>query len=91
MTTIVPINPPLWVTTPLGEGEATFLIDRGPDHHLQWVVWINATGECWTLRNPEVRRVTNLTMGRDNITPFGEQSRSRFSFAGKDEFGDDKD
>ena len=39
------------------------MIDSGQEHHLQWVVFIDETGECWTFQNPEVRLQTNQTMG----------------------------
>ncbi len=72
------LDPPVWLMTPLGEAEAEFVIDRGPEHHIQWVCWILETGECWTLRNPEVRRATNVTMGRDAVTLFGAETVARF-------------
>ena len=31
-------NPPVWVTTPLGEGHALFLIDYGPSINTVWLV-----------------------------------------------------
>lgn len=72
------LDPPIWVLTPLGEADAEFVIDRGSEHHLQWVCWVHDTGECWTLRNPEVRRITNVTMGRDAVTAFGAETLERF-------------
>ena len=42
---------------------AEFVIDYGPDWHLQWVVFINATGECKTVQNPDVRLQRNETLG----------------------------
>lgn len=72
------LDPPIWLSTPLGDAEAEFIIDRGPEHHLQFVCWVLKTGECWTFRAPEVRRTTNLTMGRDQVTPFSESVLKRF-------------
>jgi hypothetical protein len=40
------------------------VIDYGPEHHLIWVVAINATGEIWSASNPTVRMPSNWTMGR---------------------------
>ena len=82
MANVVRLDPPIWVNTPAGEGDAEFMIDRGPEQHLQWVVWIHATGECWSFMNPHVRRCTNLTMGRDHITDFDKVTRDRFRWAG---------
>jgi len=58
------IKTPLPVDTPLGTGFAHFLIEHGDEHHLQWVCFIDETGECWTFENPDVRLQSNLTMGR---------------------------
>ena len=61
------IDPPLPLNTPKGAGLAHFLIDPGVEHDLQWVVFQDDTGECWTWRNRDVRAPTNVTMGR--VTP----------------------
>lgn len=84
------LDPPIWLETPLGDAEAEFIIDRGPEHHLQFVCWVLKTGECWTFRAPEVRRTTNLTMGRDQLTPFSAEILKRFSFGRKDNGGKEK-
>jgi hypothetical protein len=64
MTTILQLNPPLPITTPKGEGLAHVMIDYGIEHHLYWVVFITATGECWTYANPEIRACKNISYGR---------------------------
>lgn len=61
---ILQLNPPLPVTTPKGDGLAHLVIDYGAEHHLMWVVWLDASGECWTYPNPEIRACKNVTMGR---------------------------
>lgn len=81
---MIRLDPPLWLETPLGEAEAEFIIDRGPEHHLQFVCFILATGECWTFRTPEIRRATNVTMGRDRVSPFAKSTERRFSFGDRD-------
>ncbi len=58
------LNPPLPVTTPKGSGLAHLVIDYGLEHNLFWVVFIDATGECWTYPNPEIRAQKNITLGR---------------------------
>lgn len=75
------IDPPLPMRTPLGDGHAFFVTDRGPGHHLEWTVAIDATGEFWTLRNPEVRRQTSITEGWDAVSPFGEDVWRRFHWS----------
>lgn len=62
--TILQLNPPLPLMTPKGEGLAHIVIDCGIEHNLQWVVFINDTGECWTYQNPEIRACKNITYGR---------------------------
>ena len=66
---ILQLNPPIPVSTPKGDGLAWVLIDYGAEHHLMWVVAIDATGELWTYQNPEVRAVKNITMGRKTVRP----------------------
>ena len=61
---LVQLNPPLHMETPKGPGLAHFVIDYGPEAHLQWVVFMDADGACWTVPNPEVRMSFNWTMGR---------------------------
>jgi len=61
---IVQLAPTLPLETPKGRGYAHFLIEHGDEHHLQWVVFIDATGECWMFENPEIRIQSNPTMGR---------------------------
>lgn len=61
---IIRIDPPLPLETPKGRGMAHFVIDYGTEYHLLWVVFVDATGECWSLPNPEVRMGQNWTMGR---------------------------
>jgi hypothetical protein len=58
------LNPPIPLDTPKGVGRAVVLIDRSEDHDLEWVTFIDATGECWTFRNQEIRQIENRTMGR---------------------------
>ena len=58
------LNPPIPVDTPRGKGLAHLVLDPGVEHHLQWVVFIDETRECWTFQNPEIRIQANPTMGR---------------------------
>jgi hypothetical protein len=61
---ILQLNPPLPMDTPKGCGLAYFVIDYGPEADLQWVVFLDDDGACWTVRNTEVRMQYNWTMGR---------------------------
>lgn len=62
--TMLQLEPPVPVITPRGKAMAHVLIDPGIEHDLQWVCFLDATGECWTVRNPDIRAQENLTMGR---------------------------
>jgi hypothetical protein len=58
---IVQLSPLIPLETPRGPAMAHFMIDPGFEHHLQWVCFIDATGECWTFGNPQVRLSPNQT------------------------------
>lgn len=60
---ITRIDPPIWLNTPKGLGLAHFVIDRGIETELEWVVF-HQNGEIWCVENPEVRAVNNWTAGR---------------------------
>lgn len=59
------LNPSIPIWTKKGEGEAIAVIDYSKEDHLFWVVIMDNTGEIWTLANPEVRGVKNITIGRE--------------------------
>jgi hypothetical protein len=61
---LLQLNPPLPVNTPKGKGLAHLVIDYGPEHNLNWTVFIDKTGECWTFCNSEIRAQNNVTLGR---------------------------
>ena len=62
---ILQLNPTIPLDTPKGSGLAHMVIDYGEEHDLLWVVFIDATGECWTFSNKVVRARKNITFGRD--------------------------
>jgi hypothetical protein len=68
---VIQLNPTIPVMTPKGSGWAFFLIDRSQEHDLEWVVFLDNGGYCWTFRNSDVRIQKNLTLSRDQISPFG--------------------
>jgi len=67
---ILQLNPPIPVITTKGKALAHFLIDTGIENDIQWVCFIDATGEFWTVRNPNIRAQLNITHGRYNISTF---------------------
>jgi len=65
---IIQLNPIIPMMTPKGEGMAHFMIDYSLEHDIYWVIFINATGECWTYNNKHIRLCKNITMDRLSIT-----------------------
>ncbi len=65
------LNPQIPVLTPKGSGWAFFLIDRSQEHDLEWVVFLDNGGYCWTFRNLDIRIQKNLTFHREKISDFG--------------------
>ncbi len=65
-----------------GAGYALAVIDYGPEHHLIWVVAIDATGEIWSAPNPTVRMQSNWTMGRLSRSPDTPRLHQRPAAAG---------
>jgi hypothetical protein len=62
---MIQLNPQIPLITPKGRGWAFFLIDRSQEHDLEWVVFLDKTGECWTFCNSDVRIEKNFTMKRN--------------------------
>jgi len=75
------LNPPIPLDTPKGPGLAYAVIDYGPDFDLLWVVFDDASGECWTWKNPQIRAVKNLTLGRNPAA--AQPIRAAFGLAPK--------
>lgn len=61
---ILEIEKEIWLDTPKGLGLAHFIIDNGVEADLQWVCFIQDTGECWTFCNPDIRASKNIALGR---------------------------
>lgn len=53
--------PPMELETPRGRARAHFLMDYGTDTSLVWVCFVIRTGECWCVRNEDVREVRDDT------------------------------
>ena len=60
---LVQLHTPVPLDTPRGPAFAHLVIDYGSEFHLIWVCFLNATGECWSFQNPEVKLQKNPTMG----------------------------
>jgi hypothetical protein len=61
---IIQLNPTVPMDTPKGPAKAHFMIDYGQEHHLLWVCFTDATGECWTWPNPQIKLQENVSMGQ---------------------------
>jgi hypothetical protein len=69
---MIQLNPQIPVLTPKGKGWAFFLIDRSQEHDLEWVVFLDDGGYCWTFQNSDIRIQKNLTFSRKMIMKFDE-------------------
>ena len=62
---ILQLDPPIPVfVIDKGTALAHFLLDYGIESHLYWIGFMDNTGECWTIANPEIRAQNNVTLGR---------------------------
>jgi hypothetical protein len=66
---MVQLNPVIPMISPRGKCMAHFVIDYGIEHHLFWITFDDATGECWTWRNPQIRIQQNITVRNQETTP----------------------
>lgn len=60
---IIQLNPPIWVSTPIGEGHALLVIDYGPSINTVWVVHQFDTGAVVHIDSSEVRVMGNQMYG----------------------------
>lgn len=59
--TILQLNPPIWVQTPLGEGWALMIIDYGVDWNTCWVVGLHKGGKVKHFDANDIRICENHT------------------------------
>lgn len=57
------LNPPIWVQTPLGEGDALVLIDYGPSLNTVWLVHLFDDGRAMHFDSSDIRVMGNLMYG----------------------------
>jgi len=60
----------LWVTTPLGDGQALFLIDYGPHENTIWVVSLKADGVVKHFSSNQIRVQCNCTLEMNLTKPY---------------------
>ena len=63
MASILQLDPPYYVTTPLGEGHAVLLLDYGPNINTVWIVHIFEDGKIVHVDSSEVRMMGNPMYG----------------------------
>lgn len=63
MTTMLQLNPYIWVTTPLGDGLAMLIIDYGLDHNTTWVVALAEDGQVKHFESNTIKMRINHTYG----------------------------
>lgn len=60
---ILQLNPPIWVTTPLGEGHALLVLDYGPSINTVWAVHLFDSGQVTHVDSSEIRVMGNAMYG----------------------------
>ena len=81
---ILQLDPPIPVyVINRGKALAHFIIDRGVEFHLEWVVFMDDSTECWTIQNPQIRAQKNITYGRILKMPLikGKKAKSKKGFS----------
>jgi hypothetical protein len=63
MAALLQLDPPLWVTTPVGEGHALLVIDYGPSLNTVWVIHLFDDGRVLHVDSSEVRVMGNPMYG----------------------------
>lgn len=58
-----------------GKGEAIGWLDYGKEDNLIWVVAMNDSGEVWCVPNPDIRLLTNYSIGRTYTVPKPEDEK----------------
>jgi len=61
---ILQLSPQIEMQTPKGHGFANFMIDRGMDFDIEWVVFLD-DGQIWSFQNRDVRLEKNVTFSRN--------------------------
>ena len=57
--TVIQLDPPLNIVTPLGKAMATFV--ETEEWEVYWCSFQKETGECWWWRNQYIRMYANIT------------------------------
>lgn len=60
---ILQLNPPIWVRTPLGEGDTLLVIDYGVSINSVWIVHLFDTGKVVHVDSSDIRVMGNAMYG----------------------------
>lgn len=66
---LIQLDPPLHLVTPLGKANAHFLLYIDDDHYAVYGCFQEATGENWWWLSKHVRLDTSVTGGHTNLSP----------------------
>lgn len=66
---MIQLNPPIWVQTPLGEGDALLIIDYGVNVNTVWVVHLFEDGRVLHFDSSDIRAMGNLMYGIPHPSP----------------------
>lgn len=66
MTVIHEVQQFLWVQTPLGDGQALFLVDYGPHENTVWVVALEIDGTIKHFNSNQIKLCYNHTFDHIN-------------------------
>jgi len=59
------LNPTIPLKSEKASGECIAIIDYSIEHDLMFVIIDDATGQIWTVPNPDVRAFANYSAGRN--------------------------
>lgn len=75
---ILQLNPPIWVTTPLGEGDTLLIIDYGVNVNSVWVVHLFDDGRVLHFDSSDIRVMGNLMYGIPHPEPPGSPASAEY-------------
>lgn len=77
--TILQLNPPIRLSTTLGDGWCHFLEPGSLEADMQWTVFLDESGSIVTFPTQQVRAVNNFTAGRWNSDKKEKLTRKNFA------------
>lgn len=78
---ILQLNPPLYLDTPLGPAACFFLWENGIEADIQFGCFLEKTGEHWWWPNSQVRLQMNISSRRYSTSPIHEAPEMKQALA----------